>query len=245
MSKVLIKQFCNEGKTNVFDLETKTWRDQKSPSEIAFVIFPEKIIKKSEKKWNNLVEKRYQNVLDSLWQGTFFKNNKNIEVVKSLIALHFTRSFSFMYLLNKHERDVYCEYFEETIKKYNLEPKQIRSEWLNHLADFFPNLIDDQLNKVQSYIFGYNLEIGIAPKRNKFILGDSPVVNISEDKKIGLLKGVALKDSIGLFLPLTPRHLVALTNNKTNDAYIKLTAKNIREINQKTKNNCLKEFYAF
>lgn len=245
VSKVLIKQFCKNSKTNVFNLKTKKWENKKSPAELAYIKFPDQVIKKSENRWNNLVEKKLQNTIDDLWKNNFYKNTNNLEIIKSLISLHFVRSFSFLNLLNKTEKEIYKEFFIEANKKYDLKNEDIRRDWLINLINSLPALIDDQIDKVQKFIFQFDLEIAIAPKNNKFIIGDAPVINISNDRRIGVINGVALKNSTGLFLPITPNHIVSLTNKKNDDKYIKLSAKNVKTINTLTKENCLNQFYCF
>jgi len=245
VSKVLIRQFCSNGKTKVYNIRNKMWELPKSPIEIASIPIPREIIKKSEKKWNNFVEKKLNNAISDLKKELLFKKNSNIEIIKCLISLHFTRSFGFVYLFKKNEKELYEDFLRDMTKQSDLSEEKLREYWIGHMTKFFPKLLDSQLNKVHNFVFKQNLTIGVSPKRNKFILGDNPVVNISNDNRIGLKEGVGIMQSVNIFLPLSPRHVVALYDKRYEfPHYVKFTAKSVRSINKKTKRNCMREFYA-
>lgn len=244
VSKVLIRQFCSNGKTNVYNIKNKAWELPKSPIEIASIPIPKVIIEKSEKKWNKLTEIKFNNVMNDLEKGLLFKKNGNIDAIKSLIGLHYIRSFAFTHLFSIEEKNLFNESLGNLMEISNFSPEQLRMYWVKNMSEFFPKLLNDQLEKVLNYISKQNLVIGIAPKRNRFILGDNPVVNISEDDRIGYKEKVALMESTTVFLPLSPKYVVALVTKSNYPKFIKLSAKHVRNINSKTKRNCMREFYA-
>jgi hypothetical protein len=56
----------------------------------------------------------------------------------------------------------------------------------------------------------YGTEIGVALK-SEFVLGDCPVVTYDKDTdRVGVLFGAAWTDANAIFMPVGPRHVIAL-----------------------------------
>ena len=242
VTKYLLSQFAPAGSLQVKSELTGQW-SLAAPRDVGFLWLPEELIGESEIRWNSTIESRFPHVIDEVMAGRVLENKKNIEVIKSLIALHFVRSKSFIVLLKQNADLVYSNALVE-LEKYYISPEIARKRWNLETLKSLPTLLRDFERKVQEYIDQHEIEIAVAPHRNRFIIGDSPVVNVSDDDKVGVLNGVAFKQSVGVFLPLTPWHIVALADKAHYKNYLNLSANQVRAFNKLTKRQCISEYYA-
>ncbi|MCH8821560.1 DUF4238 domain-containing protein [Patescibacteria group bacterium] len=249
VSQTLLKRFADKGLIRVTNLVSG--KDElKGLRQIAYLNVHDKLFSKLEKKWGN-IESSATTAFDSLEQGTLLKIPSHKGSIKRFMTLHYVRSPAFVDIMARDEPDFFRKYIQnvkkespDTTNYIEKNLPSIRSNWLAGLVKMVPGMLKTNAEKVEGYVNQFDIEIGIAPEGTEFILGDNPTLTVSKDGRIGIRSGVTINESIGFSMPLGPRHLAALIKRNSSVEYIQLNSKQVENANNKTKNQCIKEYYS-
>lgn len=245
VSQVLLRRYAINNLVGVYNISGKTMLN-KATKEIGFINTNEDVFKQSENRWS-VIETRAAKALRSIESGELLKNPVSVMAIKQLMALHFIRSQSFVYLSSKREHEAYAELIESISNKYSVEIANIekfRLNWLSSFQKSMPEIFERSEKKIFEFIDHFDLEIGEAPEGSSIILGDNPVVNMTNDGRMGMLQGVAFDQSDNVIIPLGPKYVAALITKNPITSYRKLTNGNVNNLNLRILNQCIKEYYS-
>jgi len=250
ISQTLLKQFCgkandkcsrpSDGKIRVFDKRTGQSK-LKTKGAIGFLEASRELLGSLEKDWGK-IENKFNAVISHIEDETFFNSPEDLATVRGMIGLHFIRSFLFQRMLGKAETESFIELLNQVQDKV-IEQQAFRVLWLNDLVEMVPQMMKEHMKKALKIIESCKIEIAEAPSGHNFILGDTPVVNLTMDGRVGLQEGVGLSTSDIVFMPLSPRYAASLTQ-KHSGRHIKLNLGLLRFLNKKTKHQAIRWFYA-
>lgn len=162
------------------------------------------------------------------------------------MALHFIRSFSFVYLSSVRANEAYSELSLKLRIKYGIVVDQIpnfHDNWIKGVQKNIPVIIENTERKIFDYISRFDLEIGEAADNTDFLLGDNPVLNMSNDGRIGIIQGVAFDQSNSVVMSLGPKHIGALITKNPIKEYRKLSSMQVENYNNRVIANSYREFY--
>ncbi len=249
VSQTLLKRFANKGLVRVTNLVTGD-NELKKPRDIAYLKVYDELLSKLERRWGN-IESRASTAFGYLDQGTLLKYTPHKDNIKRFMILHYIRSQAFVDVMARDEP----HYFEKLIQnvksdfpdkadyiKSNLPA--IRHKWLKDLVKMTPKMFATNSKKVENYVKNFDIEVGIVAEGSEFILGDNPALTVAKDGRIGIRSGVPINESIGFSMPLGPKHMAALITRNPTDKYIELTSNEVEIANNKTKTQCIKEYYS-
>lgn len=180
-------------------------------------------------------EDRLPDALAAMDAGTLFTSPEHVAVIKSAIALHFTRSKATWLI---HAR-VWADTVERGRKRWLTEQRDLLSylfyrekglyptgdealgmfadeliEFSRALADsgaLWRERIESLYLNARAVTDSAGLEILTPPARGEFLIGDVPALTVRADYAgVGVLGGLALGDAQSVFLPLGPGHVAAL-----------------------------------
>jgi hypothetical protein len=194
----------------------------------------------AEHLWNG-IETRVPTALDAVRHGTPFADSAHAEVLRSLVVLHYVRSYHFREVhLNALEkvratlrvtlpRDLPGPLYREALRATGLhltEPEALAT-YAERLIDqsevvqdhesgkLFRENIEEMFHKVLQKASMWQVEIH-TPESGQFLIGDNAGITIRQDEN-KTEYGMAFNDATSMVLPIGPRHLVALgPHNKVN-----------------------------
>ena len=173
----------------------------------------------------------FGDALAAMDAGTLFGNAGHVSVIKSAIALHFTRSKATQVI---HAR-VWAKTVERGRRRWMTEHRQLLAYWFYREKGLYPagnealGIFADELMGLSLSLAGSGalwrerieslylqaramtdaagLEILTAPASGEFLIGDVPALTVRADRVgVGVLGGIALAEAQSAFLPLGPRH---------------------------------------
>lgn len=248
ISQIILREFVNSNnqvrvhnkKTGKIHLE--------SPYDIGYEEIDKRIIGELEKHWNSDIETKATKSLNILRNGDLLHQPKHQKTIKDLMSLHFVRSATLLssmnYLKSKYAgqiiKSVVADYpeHESTIKSYVLE------HWERDVDETLPEILKENITKVQDFMNRHGLEIGYAPGSKLFVIGDSPAITISKDGNGDVITGAPITEAESFAIPLTPRHLVTLKTKPASKKYIDLTDRQVENVNSKQISFSIKEYYS-
>lgn len=205
-----------------------------------------------ERLWKE-TEDGLRDALAAMDAGTLFGNAGHVSVIKSAIALHFTRSKATQVI---HAR-VWAKTVERGRRRWMTEHRQLLAYWFYREKGLYPagnealGIFADELMglslslagsgalwrerieslylKARAMTDAAGLEILTAPASGEFLIGDVPALTVRADRVgVGVLGGIALAEAQSAFLPLGPRHAAALGRA---NRIIHLTSGQVAEVN--------------
>ena len=205
------------------------------------------LFSEQEKLWNKDIENRMPDVYRALKRGDPLSDSA-IFIIKKLLALHFIRSVAFNEIYEKSKLNFGNDLLKRMKKKF---PKEFvvngaiwNNDWIKRTKNAMPELLSDNIQKVEGYIASYNLEVGLAPDDVEFIIGDNPVLSVGDNGAIGILQGVPVLKSRAFGMPLSTKYFVALTSSTRSCVYIALTKKEVESVNEKQIRGCVEYYYS-
>lgn len=248
VSQVLLKEFTNDaGLLTIHYKDASRPPETKSTKEACYIEIETEFIERLEKYWNESIESDTKKTLRILKAGDVLNYEKHINILKKLMALHYIRSWVLM--------DIFAELgeyhtnliIEETMRDFS----KSREEILKLVRPVLPGVLnkvlvdglDRLIKKVDTHIEKFGLEIGVAPEGTNFILSDSPAIVMDKSGRLGPKEGVAIMNASEFAMVMTPKHVVALKSGKQAKTYMKLTARQVRALNDKQIKHSLSEYY--
>lgn len=248
ISQVLLRRFSVENRLKVYNkITTKT--TFKSPEEIAYIEFPDIEIALHERKWAR-IESMTATAFEKLDQGTVLEFPKYIVAIKKFMALHYIRSFTLPAWMKQNEDKYFQKEIKNSIEAHpdktidilrNKEP--FKTRWHEILKQQIPDVIKTNHPKIEAYVMHFDLEIGVADQGTDFYLGDIPLINMDKQGRLGVLSGVDITHSENFVLPLGPRHIAALITKNESKEYRKLSNREVKNCNIKTKDQSVEQYY--
>lgn len=192
-----------------------------------------------ERLWKE-TEDKLPDALAAMDAGTLLGNATNVALIKSAIALHFARSKATQIV---HAR-VWAETIERGRNRWLTEHRQLLAHWFYREKGLYPagdqaleifagellalsvsladsgalwrERIESLYLQARAVTDAAGLEILIPPDSEEFLIGDVPALTVRADRAgVGVLGGITLGDAQSVFLPLGPRHAVALGRAST------------------------------
>lgn len=248
VSQVVLKQFVDEnGKLSVFN-KTRAETKLASTEEIAFVEIDRSIIEALETKWAHEVEHHASKTINILNNGDVLRYEKHIRMLKKILALHFVRSAVLFVLLTRSKTIYGQQIIEEVSAAYpehrELVENMVKTEWPSLANTTIPEILTENIAKVEEFMENHGLEIGVAPEGSHFIIGDSPAITMTKDGRMGVMNGVPITECDSFAMPVTPSHLITLKTNPKTVEYLKLTSKEVDNANTKQMQHALFEYYS-
>jgi hypothetical protein len=205
-----------------------------------------------EQLWKE-TEDRLHDALALMDAGALLADAGHASVIKSAIALHFARSKATQVI---HAR-VWAQTVERGRKRWLTEHRQLLAHWFYLRKGLYPagdealGIFADELmelsltlgrsgalwrERIESMYLNARamtqaagLEILTPPAGEEFLIGDVPALTVRADRPgVGVLGGIALAEAQSVFLPLGPRHVVALGRS---DQVIPLASAQVAEVN--------------
>jgi hypothetical protein len=206
----------------------------------------------AEKLWKE-TEDRLLDALAALDAGTLLNDAGHLSVIKSAIALHFTRS--------KASRIIHASVWAETVdrgrRRWLNQNRGLLAHWFYVTKGLYPagdealGMFADELmelslslgasgalwrERVESLYLrarattdSARLEILTPQEGGEFLIGDVPALTVRADRVgVGALGGIALAEAQSVFLPLGPRHAAALGKE---DQVIRLSPDQVEAVN--------------
>jgi hypothetical protein len=188
----------------------------------------------AEQLWKE-TEDRLDDALAAMDAGTLLADAGHVSVIKSAIALHFARSKATQVI---HAR-AWAQTVERGRRRWLTEHRQLLTHWFYLRKGLYPagdealRIFADELmelsltlgrsgalwrERIESLYLNTRamtqapgLEILTPPTGEEFLIGDVPALTVRADRPgVGVLGGIALAEAQSVFLPLGPRHAVAL-----------------------------------
>ena len=199
-----------------------------------FVRFASKII---EGVWQE-TERKLQPVLKSVKIGTVFKSPEYAAVIREAVILHIVRSIPALAI---HE--IAWERNREAAREFLLQyPDMLRRICREHLGSdvanssdalhtaidhlledmvilkeqgaFFSVDLEARFNRYREAARNYGVEIA-SPKEGEYLISDVPALTVQDGEEIaGLANGIGLDFASEIILPLTPKHLAILRDDR-------------------------------
>ncbi len=231
ISRIILKNFSNStGEIKTFDKESNLFvKPNYHFSRVGYIKLSEDLFTESESRWNRKIENKIGNLLQK-HKGDVYKIYMNVEnhlALNKLIALHFVRSFFFLVRL----QEVASESTNKLLRKV---PDELRSvvanDFLAKVVQNTPNIMDDLYNKTKNHLNKYKLELVIPSKKEKFIIGDIPIINNKQ----------AIKSSEFLVMPLSPDFAISVARK---NGIWNLSTKDTRKLKKMTKRDSIRYWF--
>jgi Tfp pilus assembly protein PilE len=237
ISQVVLKQFADDKRQIIVHTKGINDTELKPIDSVAYMDIDKTLIEKLEEQWSKEIEAKADKAINNLQAGNINYFEKHIDVIKSLMALHFIRSQAFRLVeANKQAIDnrliqakdgvlaVYPEYRDIIERVYT---KKHQTAYV----DVAIKVMEQYIPKVYGYISDSDIgfEIGEAPDGSEFVIGDIPVVTADKNSNFG----IPITEANSIAMPLTPKHLVALKKNPDTKKYKKLTAEQVHTTNSR------------
>jgi hypothetical protein len=249
VSRNLLRRFCINNSLLAHDFISN--KDiLKNPEQISYIKMPISAISTLEQDWG-IVEGKMTKIYPSIDDETVLKSVEAKEIIKKFIALHFVRSQSLIALIGKDEKKYFEQAIEDSKKADPLSAEaiennrlQFREKWLQTLKlETLPEMYKNHIQKSMDFIMRQDIEIGEVIGDYELALSDSPVINLNELGHQGILEGVPINESINCFMPLGPRHVVALTKKAKSTEYITMTSRAVERMNYYSVYQSIKYYY--
>ncbi|HVI69279.1 MAG TPA: DUF4238 domain-containing protein [Magnetospirillaceae bacterium] len=216
----------------------------------------------AEKRWSKEVESRLPHAFELLDQGKLLSDPIATTTIKKCIALHWARGFAAREVVDKilipgttqKAITAILERFTLEQAAFGLTDGRTSNMSEQALYEIIHTEFAEKLRreryldvaflelyrKGQSFIESKSLEIWHSPNE-EFLLGDIPVVTYEKDTgKVGILDDVSWSKADAIFMPLGPRHVVALAKEP---AYREADARTVEILNTCQVKVALKEVY--
>lgn len=243
VSRILLRQFLKDKHIKFFDRSDDKWSTTNSLEDIAFINLPKNIFQPIESEWGR-IETQVGIIFQRFGNNPikYLEDQQSVNVMKKFMAMHFVRSTTYFKLLPKYA----MEREKELINSLSfINQDLVKTEWRTRVISSTPNMIKDVFLKIIKDMTKYHIELGIAPKNRKFILGDMPVINFNKDnngqKNYGIIGGVGYKSSEAFMLPISPDYLLSLTVSKPN--IFNLKGKDVMNTNKMTRKIYFNRFF--
>ncbi|MFD9204008.1 DUF4238 domain-containing protein, partial [Streptomyces anthocyanicus] len=190
----------------------------------------------AEDLWNS-VERRAPAAFAAVHAGTPLADPLHVETLRDLIVLHYVRSHHYRSVYTTAFETVRLKVRGEAVGRF---PEPLRREALRqtglHLAGegaldafaerlveqsevtqdygtgaLFRSSIERDFNKARAMVSNWHLN-ALTPESGQFLVGDNPAVAVRTDTRPWAYN-MAIGDAHSIVLPITPRHLLALTRN--------------------------------
>jgi hypothetical protein len=218
----------------------------------------------AEQLWKE-TEDGLSDALAAMDAGALLADAGHVSVIKSAIALHFARSKATWAI----HSGVWAQTVERGRRRWLTEHRQLLARWFYLQKGLYPagdealGIFADELmelslalgrsgalwrERVESLYLNARamtqaagLEILTPPAGEEFLVGDVPALTVRADRPgVGVLGGIALAEAQSVFLPLGPRHVVALGRA---DQVIPLTSAQVAEVNARQLNGAIDYVY--
>lgn len=241
ITNLLLRRFARSGKILVEDKSTGVVTAEQTDN-VGKIDHPTEWIQESEAKWQS-VETAMGPVFSAVRLHQLEENPDYITVIKDFLTLHYTRS-NLTYILRDEavksgEAKRRLDDVHKSVSKQvgrpltDSEIKQTTEHWFKTSMEELPiglqvKLFDD----VRPFVAKFGIIVYEAPNNADFILGDSPVITMTEDGKVGALQGARIDDSKYVGMPLSPKYAIGLKGAASDIEYQQLTAVQVDSINK-------------
>lgn len=244
VSRVILKQWVVEGALTAFNLRSGAKRPRSPKAEgfeRDFIKFGSAEI---EQFWSRF-EDRSHAALEAVKSGTCFDDRAHVDALKGLIGLHLVRSRASTVMWGKalrrqveegqsshvagligllREPGALDAVFQHRTGLVGAGPeareiarRQLAKELDRRLGiggEGFAESLRDNLEQFMTDYAETGLEVGVSA--TELLIGDIPALPVDhQTRRVGLLAGVTLNAADTLFLPVTPRHVIALGGDNT------------------------------
>lgn len=243
ISQVVLKQFTNKDGLVAQHEKLSGTVTLLPPVDIAYTEIDRAIIEQSEQEWSSDIENDSEKALNTLINGNILHVPKHTQTIKTLMALHYVRSFALIQLMAIAMPNYAKQIIENVTAVYpshkELVEKKVAEDWPRMMVESLPKIIKANITKVKQFMERHGLEVGVSPEDELFIIGDIPTITLNSEGKIG----VPITEADNFAMPLTPRHIVALKTKPTKK-YTQLTPKHVQAANKKQEERALEVFYS-
>ncbi len=217
----------------------------------------------SERLWNT-VERKLSHPFTLLDQGVILEpgNTRHLDALKECLALHFARSPVLVDIMKKSQPHFVSQAAEGVLKHYTPGQalKAMTGFYVPNSAayDVFRQKVDAEftaeLHKtLLAKTFEKNFQIALSKVEamglevcvstgSELIVGDCPVVTWDKGTDgVGVQNGVSWGKASAIFMPLGPRHIVALSKSSS---YRKLTEAEVAKLNKLQVQQARKQIYS-
>ncbi len=235
VSRVLLNRWADRKNGSIDVLNVDTLIDGAKPA--AQLGSLEDLVKSGaeelEHVWNNEVEKKLPHVFKLLDNDELLKpmNSKYLNVLKNCMALHWARSFAVKTMCDQLKGHFGNKIADQVLSKFSvqsvarafsgiympeLSAEQFTRDSIQRAFEkdldqgFLREQCQNNFVEAKKRIASFDIEIGVALKA-EFVLGDCPVVTYDKDvDRAGVLFGATWTDANAIFMPVGPRHVIAL-----------------------------------
>jgi len=241
VSRVLLRRWANHKKGPISCLDLNTLAQHTDRVE-EFAAIPDLIPGDplAERRWSNTVEKRLPHAFQLLDAGKLLEDDQAVATVKACIALHWARSFTLAEML-KTLQPAYADRVADRMLAQvtptalldaltgltivgpgatELARAHVRAAFDEHLdqVNFTGAQCSHHFEAAQERVEPFQLEVWQASE-DEFLLADVPVASCNwTTGAVGPLNGVAWAEADAIFMPLGPRHVVALSKQPRHQA---------------------------
>ncbi len=241
VSQVLLKQFTDKSGKVVVVEKNNGSEQYTETDETGFIIVPTDPFKKFESVWKK-PERHMDGVIEKIKDGSIFHSLPHLKTLKRFIAMHYVRSYGFIFLLSELEEQAAQEIIEE-INNSNLDFEKALGWFRTSSRPETPQMMKEYYEKVYAEIEKYNVEIIKTSEDYPFSLSDIPVLNyLIPENRLGLREGVGIQAD-AVMLPVSPHYVVSLTSRNQDSHVLETNQSGVRIINDLTKRNSLRQYY--
>ncbi len=238
VSRVLLNRWADRKNGPIGVLNVNTLIDDAKPA--AQLGSLEDLVKAGaeelEQVWNNEVEKKLPHIFKLLDDDDLLKrkNLQYLAVLKDCMAMHWARSFAIRAMVDRLKVQYGSKIADDVLSRFpaqsvarafsgiylpELRVEQFARDSVQRAfeKDLEQGFLRDQFLKyfaeAKKRIASFGIEIGVALK-SEFVLGDCPVVTYDKDTdRAGVLFGATWADANAIFMPIGPRHVIALAKD--------------------------------
>jgi len=249
VSRALLRRFLINGKLISHNVYNHS-ENPRSPEQVSYIKLPSEVILPLETEWS-VLEDKMNKLFPLIDNGTILFSKENRDIIKQFLALHFIRSQA-LYTFMVQDSDKYFEQaINDSIKNKPDSEAEIlknrplyRKQWDESLRTrILPGIYKSKSEDIKGYVMEQEIEIAVVTGKYEIALSDTPVINLDDSGRQGILQGVPINESTSCIIPLGPRHVVALTNRKLKTDYTILQTYSVERINHYSVNQSAAYYY--
>lgn len=269
VSQVLLRQWAIDGYIQVSNLDRGNHYIRSPKAEGFDKDYIRHNSVSAERVWGD-IEAKVPAALAAVREKTVFAGLNQEKVLMGLLALHLVRSFRVKQMWDMHvnrEIDVALNGFLSEQVTQNSADFHVEIYRQNQLQEGITERIDGVIDldslREKSYdclasggprfskevvrvlgllnerLSGYHLEVAIS--QSDLIIGDNPVVLMDHEAGIqDVINGVTVDSSDALFMPVTPKHIIALSKTSR---YRHLSKRDTEYVNSLQLNQAIRKVY--
>jgi len=232
VSRVLLRRWANHRKGPVAKLDLFTLDENVDKVDNLGCVENLVLIgaEHAERCWQH-VEKRLPHAFNRLDSGQLLGDPVAVETIKDCLALHYARALALAIMLNQVQSAAAIRVADRLLEQVPANEalhaltgiivpsgaegplrEKVRQLFDTHLQlrGFLGRQFLEHFDTARSLVAPHDLEV-VTAQEHEFVIGDIPVVTYDRDSDaVGVMNGAPWGNANAIFMPLGPRHLVAL-----------------------------------